>query len=231
MQELINHINNSIEKAKNNQSNLSHEILSYDGMSSYKVRHLFNNLANHPSFKKYLEVGIYKGATSSAVIFNNNIEAILIDNWSQFSSDFNVTGTNNIFRDTKQQCLFNLNNAANKSRFKNIINVIDQDYSTVDIGNEKIDLYFYDGEHSEINQCNGIKQFYKNFSDVFMLVIDDFWSEQYGYSGAREGTHRAIKELDLKILYDIHLEGYPHDSLQKKMETWWNGIYIALLQK
>ena len=111
MQELINHINNSIEKAKNNQSNLSHEILSYDGMSSYKVRHLFNNLANHPSFKKYLEVGIYKGATSSAVIFNNNIEAILIDNWSQFSSDFNVTGTNNIFRDTKQQCLFNLNNA------------------------------------------------------------------------------------------------------------------------
>lgn len=230
---LIEHIDKSIELAENHQSKLCSAIMEYDGMSGYKTRHLFNNLCNIDGIT-HCEVGVYKGACSSSAIFNNRINGIFIDNWSQFEKDFNVSGRNNKFSKTKEQFLYNLDMANKYSTIRPLsISVIEKDYKKVQLPEEvKIDSYFYDGPHSRQHQVDGIKQFYKNFKDEFILIVDDFWTlEDGGNECNREDTFTAIKELNLKIKHHRYLKGYCPDDVKKKMESYWNGLGIFLLEK
>jgi hypothetical protein len=230
---LIQHIDKSIELAEKHCSKLCQAIMEYDGMSGYKTRHLFNNLCNIEGIT-YCEVGTYKGASSSSAIFNNKINGIFIDNWSIFGENFNVNGQNNKFSKTKDQFLYNLSLACKYSTTPPLsITILEDDYRNITLPqNTKLDVYFYDGHHSEENQKNGIKHFYNNFNNEFILIIDDFWDkEEAGNENTKIITFETIKELNLKIKYHRYLKGYVHDNVQKKMETYWNGLGIFLLEK
>lgn len=230
---LISHIDKSIELAENHQSKLCSAIMEYDGMCGYKTRHLFNNLCNIDGIT-YCEVGVYKGACSSSAIFNNRINGIFIDNWSLFEENFNVSGQNNIFPKSKDQFLYNLQMARKYSTVPALsINIIEEDYKKIILPeNIKIDIYFYDGPHSRQHQVDGIKQFYNNFNNEFILIVDDFWSlEDGGNDCTKQDTLTAIKELNLKIKYHKYLKGHCPDDVNKKMKSYWNGLGIFLLEK
>src|SRR5688572_19504540 len=83
---IIPYLNQCIENAERGESRLNPEILKINGMSSPKIRHLINNICSYPDFKRYLEVGTWRGSTLlSAANGNKNIElAVGIDDFSQF---------------------------------------------------------------------------------------------------------------------------------------------------
>jgi hypothetical protein len=59
---------------------LDQEILSMQGMSGRKYRTLVNNMPD----ARYLEIGSWAGSTLCAAIYNNEVRALAIDNWSEF---------------------------------------------------------------------------------------------------------------------------------------------------
>ncbi len=86
----------------------------------------------------------------------------------------------------------------------------------------KINIYFYDGEHTEESQCNALKYYYPVLADTFIYLVDDF-----NYLCVRKGTKRGISEMNLKIIYKRYLKS----NRRNNAEGWWNGYFISILQK
>ena len=69
----------------------------------------------------------------------------------------------------------------------------------------------------------------KRFGVSFIYIVDD-WNLQK----VRDGTWDGIKEMNLKILYNKAIRLTYDNSITReplKKNTWWNGIYMAVLQK
>jgi len=203
---LISHVKMSIANAKNGISKIDNpEILAIDGMSTSAVRHFLNNLCSLPHCR-YLEIGVWKGSTWIAALYNNDniAEAVAIDNWSQFgspSTDF----TNNCgrFLDPNRYTFvdedsFKLNPNA---LFKTPVNV-----------------YFYDGCHLKESQKKAFTYYNEIFDHTFIAVIDDWSSEMH-----RSGTYQAFDELGYEILFE--------ESLPAGQDQFWNGQYVAVIRK
>jgi GT2 family glycosyltransferase/2-polyprenyl-3-methyl-5-hydroxy-6-metoxy-1,4-benzoquinol methylase len=79
----IARVKQSIARAQRHESRLTPEALALPGMSSDKVRHLLNNLCGCEDVS-YLEIGLHAGSTFCAALCNNSIDAVGIENWSQF---------------------------------------------------------------------------------------------------------------------------------------------------
>ena len=62
--------------------------------------------------------------------------------------------------------------------------------------------------------------------DMFIFIVDD-WNWQH----VREGTLVAIEKLNLKVLYAKEVRLTSDNSTTHASNTWWNGIYVAVLQK
>ena len=65
--------------------------------------------------------------------------------------------------------------------------------------------------------------------DMFIFIVDD-WNWQH----VREGTLVAIEKLNLKVLYEKEVRltsDNSHTPQPLAINTWWNGIYVAVLQK
>jgi hypothetical protein len=86
----IHHIVTSITNAENNVSKIDdkttegQEILTYEGYTGTKTRHLYNNICSdtHKVPIRYLEIGTWNGSSSISAVYKNNIEALFIDNLS-----------------------------------------------------------------------------------------------------------------------------------------------------
>ena len=83
MNNLAQHVEDSLSKADNYESGLTDETLDIEGMSGRKTRHFYNNLCA-ASDVRYLEIGTWKGSTFCAAMYNNNITCLGVDNWSLF---------------------------------------------------------------------------------------------------------------------------------------------------
>jgi len=203
---LIEHIENSINNAINHKSKLNEEILLLKGYSSRKNRHLLNNIVNMPNVN-YLEIGVYMGSTFISSLYQNNVNsAYAIDNWSEFGENRNVFTTN---------CYhFNVNN----------FEFFENDSFKVDLSKikNKINVYFYDGNHSEESSCNALTYYYSVLDDEFILIVDDF-----DWENPQHGIRRGIKECGLEIIYEQHLKSNGMNDI----DTWWNGIYVSILKK
>jgi len=189
------------------QNPLSEEVLSLKGMSGKRFRcfinHLLRELKNNIS---YLEVGVYTGSTSIAALYNNNIkDYILIDNWSQFGK-------------VKDEFLSNFT-----SILKQQPNIISQDCFSVSLLQKNINVYFYDGDHSELSHYNALRHFYANLAQTFIFIVDD-WS----YNDVQNGTMRAISDLKLKVDYFWE---HKYNSLCENKEEWWNGVGVFVMSK
>lgn len=206
----IEHIRECFKRVEKNYSKLTTELLSLEGMSSSKVRHFLNNLCSMPD-TYYLEIGVFKGSTFIAALYQNQQsvkEATAIDNWSEFGNN-------------KDIFLYQTKKHLNQINFR----FIEQDSFTLNIEknfSKKINIYFYDGYHSAEAQKKAFTYYNNIFDDTFITVIDDWNSED-----VRKGTFDAFDELHYSILFEAELPAQYNGDLA----NWWNGIYVAIVSK
>jgi hypothetical protein len=207
-EEMIAHVKWSLEQAETGVSHLDPKILEIDGMSSPKIRHFLNNLGAFPNVS-YLEIGCWKGSTLISSLYGNQtVAAVAIDNWSEFG-------------EPKEEF------AANISQFlpPNQVLFINGDCFEINVKNtfsKRVNVYFYDGEHSYSNQYRAFSYFNSIFEDVFIAIVDDWnWERVQG------GTRLAFHDLGYQVLYEkFFLTPRNGDT-----SSWWNGFYIAVLRK
>lgn len=215
-QSLRQHIKHCFNNAENNISKLPDEILYMQGMTGRMTRHFYNNLLNMPNVK-YLEIGTWKGSSVCSAMYGNNADITCIDNWSEI-----FFGSENV----KDDFLANIN----KYKGDNNVNYIEEDSFQVDISKlPKYNIYLYDGDHSYDAHYKALTHYYDCMDDTFIFIVDD-----WNWKQVRDGTENAIKDLNLSVLYekDIRLETEkPSTESELCNQTWWNGIYVALLQK
>lgn len=207
----IDLIAQAIYNAENSYSLLKPSNFDVPALTSLKIRHLLNNIGKLGC--NYLECGVHKGGTfTSTVSYNDNLRYITaVDN---FESD----------KTSEDKALPQFSENAKKflhpnSSFRLIIN----DCFKVDLDNivPEVDIYLYDGGHSEDDQRKALTYYLPVLADEFIFMVDDTdWPE------VQKGTQDGIKEANLEILFEKYLVGNNHDN-----DGWWNGFSIYLLKK
>jgi hypothetical protein len=210
-------IQSAYEKAIKDESKLPDWILTLNGMSGKRYRHFVNNLVESVEDARYLEVGSWKGSTATAAIFGNKVSSTCVDNWSQFG-DVRQEFYNNIQRCTNEETQVDLH----EDDFRNV------DYSSLG----KHNIYFFDGPHEEEDQYDGLALALPALDDTFILMVDD-WNDPR----PRDGTERAIKQLNIKVLYSMQIRTsngvdvvYPAPHVLENSD-WHNGYYVAICKK
>jgi hypothetical protein len=202
----------SFQNAENNLSKITNDIISIDGMSGTKTRHFYNNLLNIPD-ARYLEIGTWKGSSVCSAMCENKAKVICIDNWSEFGGP-------------KNEFLVNFE----KFKGENEATFIENDCYKVDVSIlPKFNIYMYDGNHTNESHYKALLHYYNCLDDVFIFIVDD-----WNWKDVRDGTINSIQKLNLKVLYEKEIRltwDDSHTSQPEASDTWWNGIYVAILQK
>lgn len=187
---------------------VTNDIMSIEGMSGAVYKRFANRLLSNEIVKNYLEIGVWKGSTAIAALHGNQnrLKYTVIDNFSLFGGP-------------KQDFIGNWNKYIGGTP-----NLIDEDCFSFDPIKKEIsdiDVYFYDGEHKEEDQYLALKHYYFAMASSFIFIVDDWNWEQ-----VRNGTYRALKELEFKIVYKKEFTSNSTDS-----SGWWNGCGIFVLEK
>ena len=91
-------------------------------------------------------------------IINNNVKILCIDNFSEFG-------------DVKNEFLNNLN----KFKGNNEVIFIESNCFELDISKlSKINIYMYDGNHTELSHYNALSYYYNCLDDIFIYIVDDW---------------------------------------------------------
>jgi len=205
-------IETAFQNAENSISKITCDIINMEGMSGTKTRHFYNNLLNTED-ARYLEIGTWKGSSVCSAMCGNNAKVICIDNWSEFG------GPKNEF-------------LANFEKFKcnNDARFIENDCYKVDVSTlPMFNIYMYDGNHTNESHYKALLHYYNCLDDVFIFIVDD-----WNWQDVREGTINSIQKLNLKVLYEKEIRLTWDNSVTPEPElskNWWNGIYVAILQK
>jgi hypothetical protein len=190
---LVSHVCDSIAKANNEVSLIDKKILDIDGMSTNKIRHLFNNLCSMPN-TKYLEVGSWKGSTLCSALSNNRLDkAVAYENFAEFTDNSHQNG-----KSIKNHLLENI------STFKgdNTVEVRQEDYFSSVLPNEKFNIYFYDGAHNFQTQYHQIGKA-KSILDKYSIhIIDDWFCE---VSKTKFATQKAFQDYNFYIHFFAEL--------------------------
>lgn len=206
----IEHITNAINKALADQSDINTDIYNVRGFSTPTMRRLFHELTNLEKCN-YLEVGLYCGATFVSS-FNKGCFSIGIENFTQ---PFGV-------ETVKEELEQNVNRFSQAS---GNVQLYDHDCFTFDISKlPHIDIYFFDGEHSEESQAKALPYYFKSLKPTFIFIVDD-----YNWDSVRKGTEKGLAELSdkIEIVKDWKIRGLNSQD----DEIWHNGAYIALINK
>lgn len=184
------------------------------GLTSAKMESLINKIANHSD--RYLEVGSALGATVSAALKDNTIEAICIDTWKE-----TYQPANDVFEmppNNKEDFIKNV------KRFKGDNKVIVYECDMFDVNRDEIkdvDFFFYDGPHDIGTTIKALKYFAPCLANEAFILIDDA-----NWEGVVAGTDEAIKAIDVDILYSKIIL-----NAQEDLKAWWNGFYLLVVKK
>jgi len=210
--DLKEHVENAFENAEKGKSMVCDGILQIDGMSVKKTRHFYNNLLNMED-ARYLEIGTWTGSSVCSAMCGNKARVVCIDNWSEFGGP-------------KDEFLKNFNTY----KGENDVTFIEQDCYTVDISQlPKFNIYMFDGNHTKDSHYKALIHYYNCLDDIFVFIVDD-----WNWKDVRDGTHESLKQLKLEILYEKEIrltDDESHTPQDIARESWWNGIYVAILQK
>lgn len=203
MQITREYINESIAQS---EAGLPSGLPDLTGFSSAKVRCLLNWLCQLEGVN-YLEIGTYAGSTLIPALWNNQAIASCIDNWSMYGM---------------QRLIFEANLA--KWLPGRNVNIIEGDMFTLDTGLliPGVNVYFYDGDHTEEGQYQGFVRYDPILAPRFIALVDD-----WNWDATREGTVRAFADLH----YHIEAQWILPTRFVNDAETWWNGLFIAIVNK
>jgi len=203
-----------INKAEQIISKLDKNVMAVSGFSSPRVKSLLNNIVNAPDVN-YLEVGTFKGSTFVAALYKNEVNsAYAIDNWSEFNEYGNIK---NEFLENTQK--FDL------PKFS----FIEENCFNVDLSliKHKINVFFFDGEHTYESHYNALKYYLPVLDDEFIFIVDDFDPYNESWAAVEKGTRDSIRDLKLETIFEKHIQSNGRNADQ----SWWNGIYVAILKK
>jgi hypothetical protein len=225
-----NYVAAAIADAERRESKLTAFHQQVEGMSSVKGRHLLNNLcAAKPRTDRtrYLEIGAWKGSTACAATYGNDIEAVIIDDFSQFA-DMTFGSDRRRPRDAVQQNLA-LSRAFSKPQFD--ASVIDGDCFKVDPTKLGLfDVYLYDGEHTYDAHYRAFTHFAPALQDTFIAVIDDY--RNLPEDGTHQATEQAFKDLGWRAVQDWFLwEPCDGTDMGRQRDGWWNGLRVSVVSK
>jgi len=204
---LISHVELSLFRANNNITKLPREIFNLPGMSGRCNRIFLNELMAAPD-QRYLEIGCWKGSTAISALYENTfIEAMLLDNFS----NFNVPSP-------KKEFTRNLKRF--KKHFHGKVLFKEEDCFSVTFDNDYFNVYFYDGDHTVEAHKKAFTHFNSVLKSSFIAVIDD-----WNWDDVREGTFQAFEELQYEIVKQWDIFTPANDS-----EGWHNGLFIAIIR-
>jgi len=209
----------AIENADQLKSELPGEQYQVPALTSLRIRHLLNSIGKLGT--KYMEIGVHKGGTFTASVSNNSnlTEIVAIDSFASDENDYEKTV--NEYGKARPEFEHWANKFLPKeSSFKLIVS----DSFQVDLNEvpKDIDVYLYDGDHSEEYQRKALTYFKDNLADEFIFLCDDF-----GWGDVQKGTRKGIEDAGYIILFEQYMASKnSHDN-----DSWWNGFYVALLKK
>lgn len=212
IEELKQHIIISFQNAEEEKSKITDDIIGLEGMTGTLTRHFYNNLLNMPD-ARYLEIGTWKGSSVCSAMCGNTAKVVCIDNWAEFGGP-------------KEEFLakFNTYKGSNDATF------IEADCFKVDVSTlPKFNIYLYDGEHSEESHYKALTHYYDCLDDMFIFIVDD-----WNWKAVREGTFNSLKKLNLSVIFEKEIRltyDDTHTPENYAVQSWWNGIYVAILQK
>jgi hypothetical protein len=208
-------IETAFENVENCNSKITDDIIQMEGMSGTKTRHFYNNLLNTED-ARYLEIGTWKGSSVCSAMCNNQAKVVCIDNWSEFGGPKSEFINNFEKFKGENKAIF-----IEDDCFKVNVSILSNLY--------KFNIYMYDGNHTDESHYRALSHYYDCLDDVFIYIVDD-----WNWEDVRNGTKNAIQNLNLNVLYEKEIRltwDNSHTPLQLARNTWWNGIYVAILQK
>ena len=197
------------------------------GMSGKKYRYLINNLISLIADPRYLEIGCWAGSTACSALYGNEVKALCIDNWSEFVDPKTINPSLNVKNPKKEFEINTKKVISEKVNFK----FIESDFRKIDY-NElgKFNIYNFDGPHEEKDHYDGTVITQPALDDIFIFIVDD-----WNYPEVRNGTHKALKKLNIKIISKIEIKTTQNDKdpqlLKFHFGDWHNGYFIAVCQK
>ena len=208
----------SFEVAMSKEYEFCNNIRNMEGLSGRKFRVLLNYLIRNFHKPKYLEIGSWLGSTACSACYNNNLEIVCIDNWSQnFNPNLNPKKTfeKNIKKYISKQ---------------STLKIIEEDFKKIDFKSlNNIDIYLYDGSHHYIDHFDSIKLVLPSLSKKFILIVDD-----WNWVQVRKGTLDAIKSKNLEIISKLEIKTTTDDSsslITGKNSDWHQGVAFFVIEK
>jgi hypothetical protein len=164
---------------------------------------------------RYMEIGLFHGASFCSAIFKNSLRAVGIDNWTEYGG---------------KRMHFNTN--LDKFRSEgNDVEIIEQDFRKVaydKIG--KFNILFYDGSHAEKDQYDGVMFPQPAMDDTHIMIIDD-----WNWEPVRKGTFRALEDTKLHIDYSVEVRTTFNNEhlplVHGQNSEWHNGCIVAVVSR
>ena len=197
---LVSSVNNKLDR-------------TVEGITSDRTRQLLNELAKLST--SYLEIGVLNGGTFCSVLDGNTLKAYAVDHWKDETQAAN--GSTNI-KASKQTFIENVR----KFKNDNVIKLFDSNFLNVDKSEiDKIDMFFYDADHSHEMTSAAVRYFSDRFTDQAILIFDDA-----NFDGVVSGAKEGMKKSGLEVIYEKLLLNEMEDP-----DQWWNGLYICVIRK
>lgn len=206
------HINLSIQRALDGQSNLGPGIHEIRGFSTQTIRRLVNNLCQ--GVETYLEVGLYCGATFCSS-FNKNTVSIGIEDHSQ---DFSAG-----FETVKNELKESLDKFSDRAKE---VHIHYEDCFKIDKSKlpDNINALYYDGEHSAINTAKALPFFIDKMADTFLYIADDV-----RWSSVMAGLIYGFESVKDKC--EMVQEWWLHGDQPSDDPIWHNSVALFLIKK
>lgn len=196
------------------RTKLDQSVFDISGMSTPEVRMFLNELVDEETH--YLEIGVHRGSTLVSALYKNKFaSAVAIDH---FGGPFHADDILNCFI---KNCLDN--NVEGFTLVKNDSFELNQNQKDKI---KNINIYFYDGGHSERDHEKALSYFYDHLDEVFIFIVDD-----WAHPEAVRGTMSGIEKMSLKVHKSWELGYSQHLRDELPGLSWHNGLYIAVLQK
>lgn len=199
-------IERAISKAKMEKSNLTPEVLALEGMNSSRVRHLYNNLGSIST--KYLEIGVWRGASLISTCFGNELQHFAVDSFTEFNADGTVQ------EQFKRNCMEHLGKCNYADR--NCFEITELPF--------KPDMYTYDGSHDEDGHIKAVTHFFPMMADKFLFLCDDFGEDGEGFYHVQTATRKGLELVSSQ--YKVEKEW-----VLPKKEGFWEGFFVALINR
>lgn len=209
--ELVKHVVDCVAK-----SGIPKIKVGIPGLTSTRVQTLLNSIAQ--GVDSYLEIGAAMGATFCAVLRDNPINAVAIDNWSVQIQPQNAD-IDRLPANTVETFLKNVEQYKGYSK----ITVIDGDALTVDTSalTDSFKMMFYDGPHDFDSVSAAVQYYSSTLNNEAVVIFDDA-----NWKGVVDGARDGFAKSGLRVVYEklmLNSEENPNE--------WWNGLYITVIRK